>query len=363
MLFVVFLIILITGLIFRKSKLLFILQLLFIFILFAGVTDCADYQIYYSKYYYIDSYGSYSEWLFTLFIKFCNSLNMSYEVWRGFVALIYIFIIGMISYKLSPKNHNFIISLLMVFPLCMDAIQLRQTLAMLLGVIGLYILYNNKSKKDLLLSLILIAFAGGIHVSAYLYLILIPCFYIKSLKKILIYGIVVFLAFAVINMEIFSSIANFFLSDEKIDVIITVASKHSTLNVLSRQISAIIIFSIYSIPYIYYKYLRKNALTVKQDNIFKINIVILLIVLPLINLDVDFYRLQQIILIFSYYGLSTFFVDNLNYNYDGIVFDKKNILLGNFSVLLTLAVFYLLVYQYSNYESCFLPLFNNNFFF
>ena len=54
MLFFMFLALIVLGIIFRKSKIIFLLQLTLIIFFFFNTKDCADYDIYYTKYYYVE---------------------------------------------------------------------------------------------------------------------------------------------------------------------------------------------------------------------------------------------------------------------------------------------------------------------
>ncbi len=359
-LFYLYLIILLFGLFFRNNKLFYVIQIVFIFILMAGNTDNADYTIYYNRYEHVDWFMTNTEWLFNNIIVFSKNIGMSYEMWRKVVSLFYCIVIGIIVYKMSKDSCNTTMSLLMIYSVFIDNVQLRQTLAMLFGFIAIYFLFKYKNSNKnffIILSIVFILLGGGIHASTYLYLLLLIPFIID--KKNYFYAICgiifVFFLLLIFNIGFLSKIGEFLISEDKMNIIFSEDSVNLTFERTKRFLLIGFISIIYILPYIYFKYFNNKIFNRNMDLLFKMNIIMLCAICPLIFVDLEFYRVFQILILFNIIGCTKMY-DSCN----RFETTKKNICISTISSVCLLLCLYFLVLSNTNIESVFWSIFQNN---
>ena len=359
-LFYLYLIILIFGLVIRNNKLFYLIQLAFIFLLMAGNTDNADYLIYFNRYDNVELFSSNTEWLFNNIINFSKNLGLSYEVWRVIVSLVYCSIIGIIIFKIFKEKCNIVLSLMMIYSIFIDNVQLRQTIAMVLGFVAIYLLFKYKDtlkKWNVIISVLLFILAGGIHASAYLYILVIIPFIVRRRESFVVICIIttIFFLLLTFNIDFLSKIGEFLVSKDKMSIVFSEDQVDLSHERTKRVILVVLISLIYLLPYIYNKFFQNKPISPKLDCIFGMNIILLLAVIPLIFVDLQFYRIFQILILFNIIGC-TKMLDNC----EAFSTTRKNICFVATTSSVLIACLYLLVLSNTNIETVFWAIFQNN---
>ncbi len=352
--FILFISAVIAGFVFKKNKFLFIAILIYMALLIGGSRGLADEAVYITRYNdYLKHQGE-TEIIYTIFIGIFNLLHFSYYDWLLVNGIIYAGATGFLVNRLCPDNRNFVLACLLIFPLCMDATQLRQTLAMIVGWMAIFWLFKTKSKYLAIIgSTLLIILSACIHASTIFYLILVPVVLTKD-KKGFTLGYTILLA-SIISILCFTpllkQIASIFISPDKLDRVFGLGSKYTLVQQLKIIKLILLVFVLQAFPYIYIKYLRRMETTEFQDFVFKANIVMLAII-PLIFLVMDFYRIQQMMVIFNCCSVASM-----------LVVKKRNFAIQAVTIIVSIACLYMLVLENNNIHTVFEPFINNNIYF
>lgn len=343
----------------RKSKLDFLILALMIFILFGFSTGLADENIYMDRFYSYNNgyYSVNTEPLFTLLMKALNQMGMTYEIWKVILAAFYTISACTISIKLSNGNYTIPLVGLLLFPLCMDAVQQRQTLAMIIGWIAVYYLFTaDNSRKKYLIYILLIAIASMLHFAAVFYLLIL---FVPLIDKTRLF--VLTFIFVICLIMFGPALLNFIISQisgvagTKILQVITYSRNNYSLATQLHTIRRmIVIFLSYQVPYLYAKYLAGREITRFQTFTLKMNIA-LLMTIPLIFYSDDFYRVQQIVLLFDYCAVASWL---LPAEYKTI--RKSNCVLVGLILAFAIINLYTLVLSNGNMTVVFKPFFENN---
>lgn len=305
-----------------------------------------------------------TEPIFTLTMKTFNMLNFKYEQFLVIISFI-ILLMYFIIIKKSTKYACFVIAIYFIFPFCMDVCQLRFSMATIFSTLGLYFLLFEKNKrKSILKYIICICIAGLIHFAMFFMLILVipKLLNIKQTIVITIISIVVLQ----ILIVVFPNIT--FLGDsiltQKINFVLDYSNqKYNIWGQMNTIYRIIVFFALYLIlNRIVARRITKQKERVEDYNkkievlnlVLKINIMILIII-PLISIMSDIYRVQTTLSLINIITYSYFFIKQ----------EKGKINLYNFIFILACVVFNLvnlnmLVLRNTNLETVFLPLFNNN---
>lgn len=341
------------GLIFRKNKIVFILQLVYIFLMFAGSRGLADETIYINRYNEYLSLAKVTETLFTFYLQLAHFMNLDYYGWLISVALIYTIVLGIVC-KLRTENHNFVLSFMILFSLIIDATQLRQTIAMIFGWLALLVLTSHKVRwYKIVISIILILFAFLNHSSTILYAAFLPCFFIKNNKKFSLYIVVLFLStLLIINVPTLFELVTGSINEQKSQQVLA-----RTFNLQSGILRIIFVFSISAISIVPY-YISKYFFAEEPDSlnklIIKCNFSLLFIIL-LIPYVVDFYRIMQVLILFNLIALSKYSVKK---QFGTIYY--KNVVCSLIGFVFIFYCLYNLILSNSNIDSVYHPFFLEN---
>ncbi len=195
MLLFLFIIAIIAGIIFPKSKVITIYQIAICAIMFAFNVDIPDYKGYYGTYYSIIEGGIYEShferfgFLYKAICKLSISIGLDFNTFRLFLFLGCIFLIIFSVKKLTPRI-NLVLSLYMVFPFTMDCIQIRNFIAEAVIIFAFQFIFlsteqKNANKKNIILFITFVIIATLFHPTSLIYLIYLPMFFQNSVKKLL----------------------------------------------------------------------------------------------------------------------------------------------------------------------------------
>lgn len=344
------------GQIKKKSKFVFGLILCLIFLLVGWSHGLADEKNYIGRYYFYNrsDISIITGVLYTYLKEIANTVGLSYEQWLITNALFYTIVMGVICSTFSKGNYVFPLSMMLIYPLCMDATQQRQTLAMCVGWIALYFLFKYElTKKNCILICLLLFMASLIHASCVFYSIFILARILKR-RSVYVVTLAGIICLVILGPQSLFLIGSKFFAAEKLMQVLKLAQVRENFNFrVMTAIRIIIIAMSYFIPYTYI-YIRKTAkITEFQEYVLHANI-ISLVTIGLLSFSIDFYRVQQIIILFNYCAIAQGFKEQ----------KKCKVNLDNFILCIVCTLFaiinlYLLVLRHSS-STVFFPFFEQN---
>lgn len=352
------LLLVLLGIIFPKSKYISYLQMIFLIVKMGVVTGTADYENYRNIYNAIISGESNiwsGIWLFNLFYYILGKYT-SYQFVVFMTALV-----GMLLVYNSIKHYTdksaLVLSMYMIAPFTIDATQQRNFLAMCVWLWFaryLYQAYVDKynRKKNLIYYLIGVVLASSIHASFWVTFFFIFIVWIRD-KKLLIGGIIFFAVTAIGMLNVFEVVVNWISKSNNVFAV-GIYEKYIAYSIsydsgaTKLRIELSIVFLTLSLAMFLFAKCKKttNALTYIMD----LNLVFLYIV-PLMFFSMEFYRIQRNLLVLDYCFLSKVICNNFSLK-RGAVKDYFIV-----SSMLIMALFYLLVDSvFWNFDSVFKPL-------
>lgn len=159
------------SLIKSKSKYIYFLLFLYAWVLFGLNTDNVDLNNYKGR--FIGGSGLISEPIFLGMMKVFRKLGFQYQGFLAVYALICLILLSVLILKLSP-NPAAVLCLYLIFPFCLDTVQIRFFLASSIFILasGCLIRYQNDRKGIyIVLFFGLLLIASGVHYSAALFAI------------------------------------------------------------------------------------------------------------------------------------------------------------------------------------------------
>lgn len=289
---ILYFVVVILLIIFKKSKWIWTIALVLLWLLFAFNTDNIDRGIYISR---LDNYytlSSQTEFFFTLIMNFLSTYHIDIQYLYLFTATFFLVVI----YKFGEKNSKYFglaLAGYMIAIFFRDVVQLRFTMALIFVYIGVgyHIKITNNTHASLLFSLFIIM-ASLIHGACVVFLLFILARYIQKNRSIF-FAIVLgslFLLFAVYFSFINKSLAFF---QEKTNAVTAFAENHGSISYSIKVLSEICIMVFFWI-YSYKKFFYRDNYSCYEiwisDYMYKINILSMSI-LPMLFLTVDFHRI------------------------------------------------------------------------
>lgn len=370
LLLAVYLILIGLSAIMPKSKKLFYVMLVFLWFIAAFCTDHADYRTYFLRYNNYLSLSTMTETGFNLIIYLFHKMSFDFQ---GFLCVAYAFTIGTVGWFIKRHSSNcaLCMALYSVFPFCIDAVQLRNTIAFCVCLIGMnYLMDSNNGSKGRKTAVYVIAVivASFIHFSSIAFLIVLIPYYFDIKKTCTITGIVTVILMLFGNTDLLSRIATIFVSTEKVDSVLGRILLYDVHSIQAIQFA--MLFTTIIIMLIFYITYRNNSLEIKYAassipgiharktmNFAVKTQIVSLVVLPIVYFILDVYRVHRYILILGYIGISLY----------GVINSRKRFVnqkaYNIFLVLSAWLIFYLQIYRLNNFESTFMALFTNNKFF
>lgn len=356
------------NLVYKNSKLFFLMLLFWLWILFGWSYGTADYQIYMNRYNFFIEKSIYTEPVFTLIQKLAHIFQLDFREFLVAISFLGLLLIGKTIYDLS-SNFGFTLALYSIFPFVIDVTVIRFFLASSIIIFGFrYLLDFSLERKTIndFLWIICVTIASLVHMSCiFFYIFLVP----KRLNVFwtcMVTLIFSFLVFLSVKLGYLSTMLSFF-SLEKYEILLSVTTLYDVhrlyLNVF--RVSFIFIqFVIVSILYwlgekrVNFIATSKLAVHFGIDNIIQTGIkfnVITLLVLPLLLYSVDFFRIQLVLMTLNYILYSSLLKP----------VTKFKINMMNFTVSLIISLFlilnlYFLVLGNGNINTVFKPLFSEN---
>ncbi len=275
----------ILGLIFKSSRILFFLQFVWVLLIVSFNSGGMDYEgneaIYLASSYFPTSLNS----IFSnLLGYYSNSFGWDYQEYNlfvfGFSLLLLFYLI--INKTSQPATYG---SLFLLFPFVSFVVQKRFFLASIYLLMS-YILWGDKKYKKSVLSLII---ATGLHFSI---IFSLPVFILDTLKKYR-----VFFAFIVLIVESYFVLFNR-------DLFISLAGDKGTVYINSNiSFMAAVLFIIFQIMFILlYLYIRqrKEGKSKKWEYFDNRLQIYSLVFAPFLFFDATFFRYYEVVMLYSY---------------------------------------------------------------
>lgn len=367
----VYILLIILNLIKRDSKVLFFSLIIFMWILVGWSEGTADWHIYVARFENYEEVSSRTEVVFTLIMRIGHFLNFDYRMMYVVLTAVCFLLIGSTIYAYS-KAPGFVIAIYAIFTFPIDATQLRFFTAFSVAVFAYRFIFNyycTKKKKEIIKWLLAMLVAVNIHMSVLVFtVVLIPLFF--SRKTTIIFTIVsnaLMVFFSSTRSRVYEMIVSL-LGSEKADIVAEQRAQYGMGTIIFVWIKILIIFLGFVLFYVFIKYFTQrnhlhelgNCLSdgkyqiINYEKCLDFNIAILSI-MGLIMVTSDFYRIQQIVMMLNYMIYASYLTPS-----------KKQTLVVNNLVIVILSVsfafiaLYNLVLNSMNYNTVFLPLFQNN---
>lgn len=354
----------IAGFIEKKRKLVFAILLVLIVVLIGwSGNDLADKSSYERIYGQTNSsLNDIYEFMFRKLFYWLNMYDFKFDTWLIIYGIIYAGMVAIITRSISKDATNIPLALTIIFPLAIDAVQQRQTLAMCFGWCAiLALIKEEKKKKQLLMFFLFLIIAILFHTSAVLYMFILIAYFF-DIRKCTWISIISAIGLSIVGMTLISQISNLLGMVYRVQYIIQASSVGYNIdNVWRVWWRIIVVFLSYAVPY--YVMCQHNKNCELQDFIMRANIAAL-VIMPLILLVTDFYRVQQVLILFNYCAISDSLTHIEQYN-DLKKFSiartniKSNIMIELITVLFAFFNLYLWMHG-TNYLRVFIPFFEEN---
>lgn len=176
-LFAVYILLIICNYIWRKSKPLYIVDFLYMWILMGWNHSVADYSVYYTRYTQPEKYST-LEPLYSFFQDVGKYFALDYNHFLILMSFIFLLIRLIVIWHLSNRP-NFVVGLYLLFPFVMDICQIRVFYATSIILVGVFFLVKDK-KTGTFLFLISWIVACMIHAACVFYIIILVARVVNS---------------------------------------------------------------------------------------------------------------------------------------------------------------------------------------
>ena len=309
------------GILLKKNKIISIGFFVYLWILFGWSYGNADYVVHLRRFNDYRELGSQTEFLYEKLMQLFNFLGFSYQ---GFLILFSLLILC--SYflfaKRNTKEINFVFAFYLVFPFCMDVTMFRYTLAFSIVLFGIDALLRQPEHFKLIF-ITSIVIASMIHLAAFFAIFLIIPFVVKQkyfyigTALILLIGIVAHNF--VVRISTMASNISFLHIGTKISIALAAAGDTYTSATFHNYVEKIIIsFVIFMLISNLILYWTRQLEPFNSEAIIKIKIMIQLnvaslLIIPLLTLNADLFRLQLSLIFPNIVAFSQFYrISNLN---------------------------------------------------
>ncbi len=312
--------IIIMGFIFKKSKILWSIQIVWMWILMAGSNGGVDWTTHNNIFYEALSFKIFDDsWLYKLLCYPFVSNGYDFATFNLIISTVLLFILFMIIKK-NSKNVCLVTSLIYIFPLADSIIQKRNFCALVIFLLGIIPLIKDDKRANIKF-LAFTFLAAQVHSSYYLYFLIFPLMKLdyKKLNKL----IIIFLVCAFISIPYIPKIAMIFVPAAKVNFYF------STLKIPLYQsicwwclqlIFTFLFFKEFDTNSRLMKYLKideDEKMNNEYNKLKQLN-KILLIFMPLYYYEPTFFRFFRNMLFVNYIYISKIF-DKTEKNYKDVI--------------------------------------------
>ncbi len=304
----------------RNSKVMFVIAFLWMWFLFSFNYGNADYEMYRGL--YEGTVIRDIEPGTRILMDFFNSLGFSYH---GFLCVFGAIGLGLIAYTIykRSKNISFVAALYLIFPFVLDAIQIRNFIAMALIIFGINFLITQKRLwwlKYAVINLIAVSF----HSFALVCFAFIPLAFMNRKKIWLVTSILfIFESCLIINKSLLLSMLSFVMDPERLNAYFG-SGLYSNPGVSTIVISSLII--ILSLAIITMARIRvKDKKLLKMINFSEKVFAVCVLLIPILFYSTTIMRLvRSMLLLVSIVFADSMFVHGTDYKYVNNGMAKKS---------------------------------------
>ena len=305
-----FILIVIACILFRRSYFLYLLSFIFMWITFGWNTKNPDREIYRLRFESYDGWlENVTEPLYTWTMKWFHEIGVNFQ--ESYIIVSLLFLVSLFYYIHSTtRNRNFVVAMILVSTYCMFITLFRTTFASAFALLGMLVLlytsWGRIAKTILFLSLIILA--SAFHSVYLLYLPLVSVLWIKR-------GMLVKLVFVAMGLSIIfiGSISTNLLPDimgimhmeGKEELFLGDTNNGEGSKVIQFILAALRCLSVLVIPF-GIKYLDKKIIYNNiEEKILDVNL-ILFSLIPMLFISHDLYRVFYVISIVNFCMISKY---------------------------------------------------------
>ena len=294
-----FILIVIACILFRRSYFLYLLSFIFMWITFGWNTKNPDRDIYKDRF---DVYNGWlaevTEPLYTWTMKWFHAIGVTFQ--ESYIIVSLFFLVSLFYYIHSTtRNRNFVVAMILISTYCMFITLFRTTFASAFALLGMLILlytsWGRIVKTILFLSLIILA--SAFHSVYLLYLPLVSVLWIKR-------GMLIKLVFAAMGLSIIfiGAISTDLLPDlmgimnmeGKEELFLGDTDNEAGSKVVQFLLAAFRCLSVLVIPFGIKYFDKKISFNDTENSILNVNIIFFSII-PLLFISHDLYRVFYVI--------------------------------------------------------------------
>lgn len=330
MLFIFFILIVLSVLIKKPACLPFFVILFLVKINFNGyyVSDFSNYNQIYNQISPTMLYQTGYGWYFLNNLG--RNLGLDYNQYKALTILICGLILWFVSYKLIGESSNFVAALYLLYPALVDTVQIRFFTAITIVAIGIIFLVKREIKYTVIfIGIVLIA--STIHTSALFYILFAAAPFAKKHQKFLAIIVLISSLILIIFKSKFYGLVSSLANERQLlyfDPTSGVTSGSGFL-LLIAILSIIAMFIINN--QIKNIIVENDSFSLKDQNVsFTIEGIslVMFLLIPLIILSGEFYRVFRILFPLNYVLIAILIRNKSKYVVWTIVYDKKKILIN-----------------------------------
>lgn len=307
--YIVLIIIVLLGCFKTKNIVVNIIQCFVVWTLFAFSQDEYDYTVYEREYDAVQrGFGSDYEIGYVWLNDICAALGLTYVEFRAVVGLIFCVALAIIVRKLT-RHPNVVWSSFIIFSAMSDACLLRNSLAMVVGMVAILFIMRARTILDYLYAIGLVVGAALFHSAYWVLMLFIPLWYLVSKKSVVwvLAGVACIYIVCISNEELlFRVYGSLLIREETIEKYMT-GDYANIVGVLYDVCKYLLIIS----PALYYSRRlpkgdavgmisqQESARVLFDKNIVRLNIVFSIILVPQF-FAVNFSRLFRMLVVFNY---------------------------------------------------------------
>lgn len=288
-----------------------------------------DVQNYISEYSKISLAKAAKEPLYVLIVCTFKKLGMDFNAYRAASSAIVILIIGFSTYK-TTKNYNLALGIFLIYPFALYVVQIRNCYAFAFSLIAFAFLSRNFEPRNKrfginkydLLYVFFIVCAALIHVPymAFLLFILAEKFDLK--KVIIITGAALVGESIILNKDVLLKIAALFNVRQRLEWALYVQSINGQSDISFRVIVTFVLFLCFFVWLIYRMRSKVVSTGVMDERVYNQNCfalkanILCLIILPIIPLIREVFRLQEALMLFNFITITNNMDQNSSWKKD-----------------------------------------------
>lgn len=335
---------------FKRSNLLFAIQIVWMVILLGGNTFSADFYINMTLYYIHNLESGIFGWAYVSLTDFTNSIGWDFFDYNLFMSLVSVLLIAYVFRKYA-KNYTLAFSLVYLYPMAEMVIQKRFLPAMAIMVVALLYL-TQRGWKSQIKFLLLWACAFGFHSSTVFFGVFFFLNYftrngLTKRKKIFLISLWLFFVIGASSIPFFAS---FIFSDARIQLyFVELATKTDIWHFMYMAVMQATPISLVCYTY------NHTPQTPFSKMIYRLNLYALFII-PFYMFDAVFIRYFRPVLLLDYIFLTNLFPEHL--------FARKREFLAGGGIMM-IGLVYTFLWYYANighqsFEAMIQPIFQDN---